>query len=332
MTALLEVNDLRVSYTTQNDRPSSVLTGVSFRLEQGEILGVLGESGSGKSTLAAALLRILPPPARLQSGTVVFEGADLLQLDSREMEKIRGGRISIIFQEPSLALHPTLRVGAQIAAVLMAHHKLNRRDRDSRVHQTLSAVFATGVDEIAKKYPHQLSGGQRARVLIALALCCKPSLVIADEPTASLDAETQQEIISLFKKLRQELNVSMVWITHSPATLLGFADRVMVLYTGQVVEVGPAEKVLSDPQHPYTRSLVRCLPPGWSESFATHKELLPTIPGELPLAQGDDLHSCCFEPRCLERMAVCRERSPQMVRLENRHQVSCFLFEDGMER
>jgi oligopeptide/dipeptide ABC transporter ATP-binding protein len=331
MMTLLEVRGLGVSYTTRNGHSCPALTGVSFTLERGEILGVLGESGSGKSTLAATLLRVLPPAGQIHRGIVVFEGRDLLRLDAGEMEKVRGGRIAMVFQEPSLALHPTIRVDAQINAVLAAHQNLKAQERSERTREVLSAVFPAGVDQIAKKYPHELSGGQRARVLIALALSCDPSVVVADEPTASLDPETQQEIISLFRKSRQASKVAVIWITHSPATLSDFADRVMVLYAGQVVEIGLAERVLSAPQHPYTRSLLRCLPPEAEEGFARHKEKLPIIPGEAAPSRWN-WNQCSFEPRCNERMAVCTMRAPQMVRLDGRHEVSCFRYEDEIGR
>jgi oligopeptide transport system ATP-binding protein len=323
---LLEVRDLRVSYTARGGERTPALARVSFAVRSDETLGVLGESGSGKSTLAAALLRVLPKNAEIEQGSVRFEGRDLLRLDSREMEKIRGGCMAMIFQEPSLALHPTIRVGAQVEDVLGAHNWSKRRERRERAREVLAAVFPTETERIAKAFPHQLSGGQRARVLIAQAICCGPSLIVADEPTASLDPEIRQEILSLFRRLRQNFQLSLIWITHDPGLLAGFADRVMVLYAGRVVEIGETEKVLFAPQHPYTQALLRCLPPELDSGFGRHKEKLPVISGDSAQVEFD-ASRCLFEPRCVERMVVCTERQPELVELQGAHRVACFRYE-----
>jgi oligopeptide/dipeptide ABC transporter ATP-binding protein len=305
------------------------LTNVSFALQSGETLGILGESGSGKSTLAAALLRLLPAKGRIERGVVYFEGQDLLRAESRELEKTRGGRLALIFQEPSLALHPAIRIVDQIGDVIAAHKSFARRAVREHALQILAAVFPTEVERIAKSYPHQLSGGQRARVLIAQAISCGPSLIVADEPTASLDPEMQQEILALFRALRQKFNLSVIWITHNPLMLEGFADRVLVLYAGRVVETGPASSVLSSPRHPYTQALLRCLPPGIEGGLANHKQCLPVIPGEgfvsVAVAEGC---RCLFEPRCVERMVICTEREPEMIQLSSTHGASCFKHAD----
>src|SRR6266853_5244959 len=257
---LLQVQDLHVAYVSRAGQKSPALAGLSFEVQPGETLGVLGESGSGKSTLAAALLRLLPANGRIERGAIYFEAQDLLRATPRELEKIRGDRPALIFQEPSLALHPAIRVAEQIADVIAAHKSFARRAVREHAQQILAAVFPSEVKRIGNSYPHQLSGGQRARVLIAQAISCGPSLIVADEPTASLDPETQQEILALFRTLRQKFNLSVIWITHNPLLLEGFADRVLVLYAGRVVETGPASSVLSSPRHPYTQALLRCLP------------------------------------------------------------------------
>ena len=329
MTPLLEVQNLRVSYTAQSGQQCTALAGVSFALEPGEILGVLGESGSGKSTLAAALLRMLPANGRVQEGAVLFEGLDLLGAGAHELAKIRGERIALIFQEPSLALHPALRVGQQVSDVIAAHKNLRKAAVQEQARQILEAVFASDAGRILNSYPHQLSGGQRARVLIAQAICCGPSLIVADEPTASLDTETQKEILRLFQTLRQRLALGLIWITHNPALLGGFADRVMVLYAGRVVEAGPAETVLCSPQHPYTQDLLRCLPIGLDEDRHGLKSRLPAIPGEAPASALQTRGGrCLFEPRCSERMEVCTKREPEVVHLSSTHEVSCFKYSD----
>jgi oligopeptide/dipeptide ABC transporter ATP-binding protein len=325
MTPLLEVRNLRVSYTAQSGLKSMALAGVTFALERGETLGVLGESGSGKSTLGATLLRMLPANGRIENGVIQFEGQELPRAGSRELERIRGDRIALIFQEPSLALHPAIRVERQIEDVIAAHKALDWAAVRAKARQILAAVFPSELERIANSYPHQLSGGQRARALIAQAIACGPSLIVADEPTASLDPGTQEETLSLFRTLRQQLNLSLLWITHNPALLSGFADRVMVLYAGRVVEVGPAERVLHSPQHPYTQALLRCLPPGLDAGPASRKEKLAVISGEAP-ALGFHAEGCCcpFEPRCGDRMDVCTKGEPEMVQLSGAHEASCF--------
>ncbi len=325
MAPLLDVNNLGVTYTAGTGQCLTALANVNFTLQTGETLGVLGESGSGKSTLAAALLGLLPSKGRIERGAVYFEGQELLGAAPRELEEIRGGRLALIFQEPSLALHPAIRIAEQIGDVIAAHKSFGRTAVREHARQMLATVFPTDVERIANSYPHQLSGGQRARVLIAQAISCGPSLIVADEPTASLDPETQQEILALFRTLRQKFNLSMIWITHNPLLLEGFADRVLVMYAGRVVETGPASSVLSSPRHPYTQALLRCLPPRIEEGLASHKEFLPAIPGEAFVsAVPSEGCRCLFESRCVERMAVCTEREPQMIQLSSTHGTSCF--------
>jgi oligopeptide/dipeptide ABC transporter ATP-binding protein len=322
MTPLLEVQDLHVSYGAASGKSGVALAGVSLRLLAGETLGVLGESGSGKSTLAAALLRMLPANGIVECGAVRFDGRELLQCDAREMEKIRGGRMALIFQEPSQALHPALRVRQQVCDVLAAHTDLSRAALRERTGRVLAAVFPTETERIARSYPHELSGGQRARVLIAQAICCEPALIVADEPTASLDAETQMEILQLFRRLREEFKLALIWITHNPALLAGFADRVMILYAGRVAEVGPTAEVLFSPRHPYTQALLRCLPPGLGKGYVGRKTELAVIPGVAPVTLRD-AGRCVFEARCSDRMDACVSGEPELVCVAGEQFVSC---------
>src|SRR5437879_9926489 len=227
----------------------------------GEIIGVLGESGSGKSTLAVSLVRLLPRNGEIIRGAVHFEGQDLLRATPDELQQIRGRCISLIFQEPSLALHPTLRAGEQVRQVLAAHSAPGKSALNERTRQVFAQLFPEDADRISRSYPHQLSGGQRQRVLIAQAIACGPSLVIADEPTASLDSATQREILRVFERLSRGFGVAIILITHNPSLLVGLADRVLVLYAGRVAEIGPTEIVLFHSLHPYTQALLRCLPP-----------------------------------------------------------------------
>lgn len=326
MTPLLEVENLHVAYRTPAGGDHfPALAGVSFQMRPGEILGVLGESGSGKSTLAAALLRLLPANGAIPKGVVRFEGQDLLAMEASDLQKVRGRRIGMIFQEPSLALHPTIRVGQQIRDVLIAHESLDRGQSEKKTLEILTALFSAEAQRIGNSYAHQLSGGQRQRVLIALAIACGPSLLIADEPTASLDPSTQQEILSLLRGLRQQRNLAMIFITHNPAILAGLADRVLVLYAGLVAEIGPALEVLESPQHPYTRALLQCLPPQMHAPSIPRKAKLPAISGDLPNL-ADFTTGCRFEPRCADRMDVCKSKGPIEIMLSKNHGVSCFKY------
>lgn len=326
MASILEVQKLHVAYRSRAGVSTEALEDVSLELRAGEILGVLGESGSGKSTFAAALVRLLPANGDITGGAVLFEGRDLLQSNSEELREIRGGRIALIFQEPSLALHPTMRAGEQVRQVLAAHSSLGRGALRERTRQVFSAVFPGEADRVSRSYAHQLSGGQRQRVLIAQAIACGPCVIVADEPTASLDPTTQMEIIGEFRALREKLNLAMIFITHNPALLSGFADRVLVLYGGRVVELGPAATVLASHGHPYTKALFQSIPACFDVSGTERKTRLLAIAGDsspssLPQA------GCKFEPRCTERMDICREREPALVNLSETHTVSCFKYE-----
>ncbi len=325
MTPLLQVQDLHVAYVSRAGKESPALAGVSFDVWPGETLGVLGESGSGKSTLAVALLRLLPENAEIQKGVVLFEGQDLLEAEPRTLESIRGARIALIFQEPSLALHPTIRIGEQISDVLAAHESLSRRGLRQKTLQLLEEVFPADQARIADSNLHQLSGGQQQRVLIAQAIACGPSLIVADEPTASLDPTTQQDILALFRVLRQTYKLSLILITHNPALLAGLADRVLVLYAGKVAEIGPTEEVLTSPQHPYTRALLQSMPGRTDGQAAGRKSKLPVIPGDAP-SLGALANGCRFESRCADRMDMCTQREPAAVTVSEAHAVSCFKY------
>ncbi|PYT95880.1 MAG: peptide ABC transporter ATP-binding protein [Acidobacteria bacterium] len=325
MGSILEVRDLRVAYRSRSGDTFRALDGISFHLGPGEILGVLGESGSGKSTLAASLLRLFRQDTVVASGAVLFEGMDLLQAKPNELQRIRGKRISLIFQEPSVALHPTMRVGSQVRQVLHAHG-VDGRALNQRTREVFETLFREETERIARSYPHELSGGQRQRILIAQAIACGPSVLVADEPTASLDPTTQMEILGVFRSLREKLGLALVFITHNPALLAPFADRILVLYAGRVVEWGPAATVLASPKHPYTRALRESMPPRLEETSDFHKKKLNAIPGD-SLPSSLPPQGCPFEPRCPERMDVCKSREPILVTLSAGHTVYCFRYE-----
>src|SRR5260370_2080039 len=326
MAFVLEIQDLHVSYRSRQGVMCPALTGVSFGLRPGEIMGVLGESRSGKSTLDGSLVRLLPGKAIITRGTVNFKGKDLLREKPDELQRIRGRRISLIFQEPSLALHPTMRAGEQVRQVLAAHSSPGRDVLNEQTRQVLAEVFPEQAARISRSYPHQLSGGQRQRVLIAQAIACGPSVVVADEPTASLDPATQMEILGVFRKLRERLGLAMIFITHNPALLSDSADRIPVLYAGQVAECCPSETVLASPRHPYTKPLFQSIPV-FSEKHGNGRRT------KLPVILGDSSRSslptggCPFEPRCSERMDVCKMREPETVNLSPSHTVCCFKYE-----
>ena len=326
MTAILEIQDLHVSYRSSRGRLWPALAGVSFGLMPGEIMGVLGESGSGKSTLAGSLVRLLPGNACITRGTVQFEGKDLLRAKPDQLQQVRGRRISLIFQEPSLALHPTMRAGEQVRQVLAAHGSWEKKTLNGRTLQVFAEVFPEEADRISRSYPHQLSGGQRQRVLIAQAIACDPCVIIADEPTASLDPTTQMEILAVFRKLKEKMGLAMIFITHNPALLSGFADRVLVLYAGKVVECGSAETVLASPRHPYTKALFQSIPAVSEKSGHGRRTKLPAILGD-SARSSLPIRGCPFEPRCTERMDTCKEREPASVNLSASHTVSCFKYE-----
>jgi peptide/nickel transport system ATP-binding protein len=252
---LLEVCNLSVRYLPEGGGPVLALENVSLALEAGQIVGVLGESGSGKSTLAAAILKLLPANAEA-SGSIFFRSQDLLQMPEKRVSEIRGRHAAMVPQDPASSLNPVMRIGTQIAEVLRAHLKLKREDRRRRVRELLQEVGLDDSERIAGSYPHQISGGQRQRVVIAQAIACRPSLLIADESTSKLEAPLQLQILQLVSGIVRQHNTSVLWITHHPATLAGFADRIVVMHKARVVEDGHANDVLYHAKHPYTRHLV----------------------------------------------------------------------------
>src|SRR5215475_339130 len=321
MESPLEVQELSVRYHTDAGMNVFALTEASLQIAPGEILGVVGESGSGKSTLAMSLLAMTPPNGVI-NGTVLLRERNLFKLEGKELEAMRGSSISLIFQEPGTALHPTMRVGTQIEEVLRAHSAISKTKRQSEVRSLLNSIFGAVAERIYASYPHQLSGGQRQRIAIAQAIVCKPSLLVADEPTASLDSVTQREILELLKRLQKDRNLAILFITHSLELLQGFADRIAVMYAGRVVELGDARNVLTAPQHPYTRALMNCRPVPNSGASASNDSRIPVIPGDPP-----DLslikRSCAFAPRCPDRMQVCDERVPEFFETGSRTKARC---------
>jgi oligopeptide/dipeptide ABC transporter ATP-binding protein len=325
MAELLIVDDLQVRHRDPRGRMINALNGVSLLLQEGAVLGVLGESGSGKSTLARVLLRMLPKNAEVVHGTVEFEGRNLLGLGKQEMKDIRGGRIAIIPQEPGMALNPVIKVGDQIAEVFRAHRGWSGQRCRSEAESILEQVnLRRAGRRMYDAYPHQLSGGQQQRVVIAQAIACNPSLIIADEPTASLDFSTEAEILGLFRQLKAERKTSLLLITHDPGILPDLADRVAVMYAGRVVEEGPSDKIFRDALHPYAKALLACLPPPVTRRPRGYR--LSTIAGAPPDA-AEPASGCSFAPRCAESMERCRSVRPVAQAVEEKSRVECFLYD-----
>jgi oligopeptide/dipeptide ABC transporter ATP-binding protein len=318
--ALLEVRDLRITFPVDGGALAAV-RGAGFEIARGEIVGLLGESGCGKSSTALAILGLLPASATC-SGSICFDSQELLGLSEQRMEKTRGAQISLISQEPALALNPVLTVRRQISEVLRAHQNSRSHNSESKINALLELVGLTDVSRIASAYPHQISGGQRQRVAIAQALACKPVLVIADEPTASLDTVIQAEILEVFLQLKQSLGSAFLFISHNPAILQKICDRILVMYAGEIVEQGPAARVLSQPLHPYTRALLACAP---ARPHAGQKKPRYYIAGSPPDMQRP-ISACAFESRCPDRMEVCTMRPPVDIAQDNSRHVRCFKY------
>jgi oligopeptide/dipeptide ABC transporter ATP-binding protein len=327
----VRVRDLKVTYRPEVGASIRALDGVNLGVGPGEIVGILGESGCGKSTLAGALLRLLPPHARCEAGTISVtfgdSARDLLKLSERELCLIRGKEISMIPQDPALSLNPVMTAGSQISEVLRAHLAVPKKQRRKRVIELLHEVGFDNPEEIYSAYPHQLSGGQRQRIAIAQAISCRPALLIADEPTSKLDASLQTEIVALLSDIRQQHGTAILVISHDPALFAGFADRIAVMYAGQIVEAGSTAAIFRKPLHPYTQALVRIAASTviTGSDGCAGKAPLPAIAGESPDPTCLP-HGCRFEPRCSERMEVCSLRYPGEFMPEASRPVSCFKY------
>jgi oligopeptide/dipeptide ABC transporter ATP-binding protein len=317
MSALLVVERLTTVFDLPRG-PAPVVNDVSFEVRTGETLGLVGESGSGKSVTALSILRLVQPPGRIASGHIRFKGRDLLALSERDMREVRGADIALIFQEPMTALNPVFTVGDQIAETLVVHGRATKREAMERAVELMTAVRIPDAAGRVRDYPHQLSGGMRQRVLIAIALACNPSLVIADEPTTALDVTIQAEILDLLREMKTALNLSLLLITHDLGIIAETADRVAVMYAGRIVEHGPVHAIFREPKHPYTRGLLASMP------GASPGQRLRAIEGSVPALDAPPT-GCAFHPRCGDRFDACMAGVPLDYPVGAQHGVRCYL-------
>ncbi len=315
MSVLLSIHDLAIAGRTASGSRTFV-DSLSIAVAEGESLALVGESGSGKSITALAVMGLLPEAeVAVAGGRIEFAGADLLAMSGRERRRIAGTGIAMIFQEPMTSLNPVMRIGDQIVEMIQAHEKVGRRAAMARAAALLAAVRMPEPTMRLRAYPHQLSGGQRQRVMIAMALACRPKLLIADEPTTALDVTVQAQILALLRDLQREMKMAMLFITHDLGVVANIADRVAIVYCGQIAETGPVHDVFRAPSHPYTRGLLACIPnPGDSELVA--------IPGQLP-ALSDPFTACRFAPRCPLADEDCRRIAPATVAISAAHAARC---------
>jgi oligopeptide/dipeptide ABC transporter ATP-binding protein len=325
MATLLHVENLRVQYPADG-APVRAVDGVSFRLERGETYALVGESGCGKSATALSLLRLVEP-GRIVDGRMMFEGRDLTLLSEKEMRRVRGARIGMVFQEASAALDPVMRIGSQVSEALRVHRKLSRRQARAEAVRLLRVVALPDPERQARAYPHELSGGMKQRVMLAIALSCAPALVIADEPTTALDVTIQAQILALLRGLRREFDLTVLLITHDLGVVAENADRVGVMYAGKIVEEAAVADLFRDPRHPYTRGLLRATPGSEDSSPGEgpgRPRRLRTLPGAVP-DPARPPSGCRFHPRCAERFDPCAAAEPAETDLGDGRRVSCFL-------
>ncbi len=317
---LLQVRDLRVHFFTR-DGIARAVDGVDFHVERGETLGIVGESGSGKTVTSLALLRLVPPPARIVGGGIRFEGEELLAKSPREMARVRGRRIAMVFQNPTTSLNPIASIGAQLGEILRWHQGVRRAEAEARIVALLDLVGIADAGARLRQYPHELSGGMKQRVGIARALLCDPALVLADEPTTALDVTIQAQVLDLLIDLRRRLHMSMVLVTHDMGVVARVADRITVMYAGRVCETAPARRLFAAPLHPYTRALLDSMP-RLDRQYGPGARRLPTIAGQPP-NMAHPPAGCRFRTRCPEAMEDCAKLLPVETTVAEGHSVSC---------
>jgi len=321
-TPLLEVRSLSTHFFTE-DGVIRAVENVSFDLFPGEILSLVGESGCGKSVTALSILKLIPsPPGRVVSGEVLFDGKDLLKLKEKEMEKVRGNDIAMIFQEPMTSLNPVFTVGDQIMEAILFHQKVDREEAKKKAIDLLDRVRIPSPEATIDAYPHQLSGGMRQRAMIAMALSCQPKLLIADEPTTALDVTVQAQVLRLLREIQREMGMAVLLITHDLGVVSEIADRVAVMYAGRMMEYGPIETIFQQVRHPYTRGLLDSIPP-----LEEKRNRLNAIPGQVPDPMDLPL-GCTFHPRCTLAMDNCKKAEPPLFPVNGDHLSRCIRWKD----
>ncbi len=323
--SLLEVNNLSTSFFTRDGEVEAV-GDVSFSVDEGQVLGVVGESGCGKSVTALSMLGLLPKPGVVKQGEVLFKGRNLVEMKPDDLKDLRGKEVSMIFQQPGSALNPVYKVGAQIAEVFKLHTDLDKKERNVEAIDMLRKVGIPDPESRAKSYPHEMSGGMAQRVMIAMALSQDPQLLIADEPTTALDVTIQAQILDLMRDLKDNSNTAVVLISHDLGVIAEMADRVLVMYAGQVVEEADVETLFSNPHHPYTKGLIGSIP-----TFGDVRDELDVIPGVVP-GLIDPPDACRFAPRCIARieneLEICTQQAPELIQITPTHQARCFLYSE----
>jgi peptide/nickel transport system ATP-binding protein len=321
---LLDVKNLKTYFFTDEGTVRAV-DGVDLYIDKGETLGIVGESGCGKSVTALSIMKLIPqPPGKIVEGEIRYGGQNLVDLPAGKMRKIRGKEISMIFQEPMTSLNPVFTCGEQIAEALRLHEGLGRRDAMAKTVDMLKLVHMANAERRVKEYPHQLSGGMRQRIMIAMALSCNPKLLIADEPTTALDVTIQAQILELLNELKSKLGMAVMLITHDMGVIAETAQRVIVMYAAKVAEEAPVGELFKEPLHPYTQGLLRSIPR--IDLAATKRQRLEAIGGTVPTLKGDIPPGCRFAPRCPFVKAVCTERDPVLKEMKPGHKVSCWLY------
>ncbi|MGE5701593.1 MAG: ABC transporter ATP-binding protein [Clostridia bacterium] len=317
---MLEVKGLKVNFRN-DEKEYTVVNGISFHVKKGETLGLVGESGCGKSVTSLSIMRLVPtPPGKIVAGEIRYKGVNLLSLSEKEMNNIRGNDISMIFQEPMTSLTPVFTIGRQLDEVLLLHTKLSKKEAKARSIEMLKLVGIPRPEQIYASYPHELSGGMRQRVMIAMGLACQPQMLIADEPTTALDVTIQAQILDLMRELKEKTETAILFITHDLGVVSEMCDRVIVMYAGEIVEEADVDTLFHNPSHPYTRGLLESIP-----KLGEKKRRLYSIAGQVPPA-GSNITGCRFRDRCSVDTERCAHEHPELIELEQGHTCRCWLY------
>ena len=322
---LVEFKNLQTYFYTEDGIVKAV-NDVSFKIKEGETIGIVGESGCGKSVTSMSLMRLIPnPPGKIIGGDIIFDGKSVLEMTEDELMDFRGNQVSVIFQEPMTSLNPVFTVGDQIAEAIILHQKLSKADARKKAIEMINIVGIPRADKIVDSYPHELSGGMRQRIMIAMALSCNPRLLIADEPTTALDVTIQAQILDLMRNLREKLNTSIMLITHDLGVVAEMCDYVVVMYAGKVAEESTATDIYKNPMHPYTQGLLKSKP---ALNQDAEEKRLYSIPGQVPNPIGMPDY-CYFCDRCEKAFDKCKKQIPPLTEVEPGHKVACWLYEEG---